>query len=194
MDDDWQCPRCGSSAAAGSYFCRICGARLDAEATGATVPAGGAAFATTPLVDPYSIGFVPERVGHVTAEPPVAGWRWAALIVNCALLCVWLTLSAWNWRDPPRNGMLPVVPVPTVTSTPSAIDGTGPVETVPPTTPRPASTPTHATSSGGSGGPPSPPPTPPTSTPPTPTLVPTATATPAPTATPTSAGTPPPEG
>lgn len=184
MAAEARCQQCGSTVAQSSDFCPVCGARIARieadespdQGTGVVVAAGAPAFET-----------VTVATAHISDEQPVAAWRWALLAMDAVLLCVCLVLTAWNWWDPPRQNLPPAVPA--IFATPTATAGSGPVFTVPATTPRPTAmpTPTRTKSSGGHGGSPRATATP-TKIPaaPTATPVPTATSTPGPTPTPTA--------
>lgn len=168
-----RCPACGADILLRGVLCHVCGADVRGSSAGAPVSGEDVGVAGNDgQTDVETIAWR-ER-----AESPVPGWRWTLLIVNSALLCVWLALTAWNWHDPPRHVLLPAAPVPTVGVTPTPTNDVVPVVTVPAVTPRPTAT--HASGSGGKAPAPAPSPTPAVPPAPTATSIPTPPATPTP--------------
>lgn len=188
MAAETRCQQCGSVVAQSSDICLVCGARIVRIVADGSPDQGigAAAVAGMPTFETVTVA-----AAHISDEQPVAAWRWALLAMDAVLLCVCLALTAWSWRDPPQQNQPPAVPA--IFATPTATDGSGPVFTVPATTPRPTptATPTRAKSSGGHTGSPRATATP-TTVPaaPTATPAPTATSTPGPTPTPTVTPTP----
>lgn len=175
-----ECSVCGRILAPASTFCPNCGAPVETSAA--------MVESFDDMDDDEQSAWVASPMpGMPRGGPAIPVWRWAMLALNFLLLCIWLTLTAWSWRNPPRPVLPPGAPVPATQTPPAPTDAAGPIITVPASTPRPTPKPKPTHASRGSGG--SPPPPPPTATPAPPPL-PTATATPAPTATPTPKPTP----
>lgn len=180
MDVEPWCPACGSILAPASVFCQNCGARVeDSEPVYASFDDKDDDEQTETVASP-----MPRML---RGGPAIAVWRWAMLALNCLLLCIWLTLTAWSWRNPPPHMLPPGAPAPSIQATLTPTDAAGPIVTVPASTPRPTPKPTakptrasHGSHGSGRATPPALP-----TVAPTPQLLPTATAIPAPSATPT---------